>query len=396
LREQAATWRCNVMAQTFIPENDAQVRDVVLMALNAQTSLRIHGHGSKSGLGTPVQATHQIDLSRLNGIISYAPGELVLTARAGTPMAAISALLREHRQHLAFEPPDWGPLFGADAGRGTIGGIVACNASGPRRFKAGAARDHFLGFTAINGRGESFSAGGKVVKNVTGYDLPKLFAGAYGALGVMTELTLKTLPAPADSATLVLYDLDDTTALGALRRASASTLELSGLAHLPACLTGRRAQTLFRIEGPFAAVTDRHNRLKALLRETGKSESLGTDAAQLQWRSVRDARFFEADTAPLWRLSVPPEDGARTVSQIAPQKYYYDWAGGLIWLLSDDAPGVREAVKKTGGHAMLFRAPDQIRRTVPVFEPPSTALAALEQRVRQAFDPAQIFNPCAA
>ncbi len=384
------------MAEIFTPENEAQVCEIVGWALNAQTSLRIHGHDSKVGLGAPVAATHQIDLSRLDGIISYAPEELVLTARAGTPIAVISALLREHRQHLAFEPPDWGPLFGADAGRGTIGGIIACNASGPRRFKSGAARDHFLGFSTVNGRGEIFRAGGKVVKNVTGYDLPKLFAGAYGALGVMTELTLKTMPTPADSATLVLRDLDDATALAALRRAAASTLEPSGLAHLPACLTGGRAQTLFRLEGPFAAVTDRHNRLKALLSGAGEWESLGADAAQILWRSVRDARFFETDTTPLWRLSVSPGDGARIVSQIAPHKYYYDWIGGLIWLLSDDAPRVRETVKKTGGHAMLFRAPDPLRRTVPVFEPPSTALGMLEQRVREAFDPCRIFNPGAA
>ena len=384
------------MPEKFTPDTEAQLRDVVEWALNARAPCRIHGHDSKAGLGAPVSAAHTIDLSRLSGIIAYAPEELVLTAQAGTPMAAITALLREHRQHLAFEPPDWGPHFGAMPGRGTIGGIVSCNASGPRRFRSGAARDHFLGFTAVNGRAEIFRAGGRVVKNVTGYDLPKLFAGAYGRLGILTEVTLKTMPAPSDSATLVLRCLDDGAALSALRIAAASPLEPSGLAHLPASLSGGRAQTLFRLEGPFAAVTDRHSRLKALLDGIGEWESLGADAAGALWRRVRDADFFAGDAQPLWRLSVPPRDGAMIATQIAPQKYFFDWAGGLIWLLSDDVQRVREAVRQTGGHATLFRATDQFRLSVPVFEPPSAALSALEQRVREGFDPWRIFNPVSA
>ncbi|MEQ1888380.1 MAG: glycolate oxidase subunit GlcE [Alphaproteobacteria bacterium] len=384
------------MPEIFTPDTEAQLRDVVAWALNARAPCRIHGHDSKAGLGAPVNTAHTIDLSRLNGIIAYAPEELVLTAQAGTPMAAITALLRANRQHLAFEPPDWGPHFGAMPGRGTIGGIVSCNASGPRRFKSGAARDHFLGFTAVNGRAEIFRAGGRVVKNVTGYDLPKLFAGAYGRLGIMTEVTLKTMPAPSDSATLVLRDLDDGAALSALRVAAASPLEPSGLAHLPAGLNGGRAQTLFRLEGPFAAVTDRHNRLKALLDGMGEWESLGADAAGALWQRVRDADFFAGDTQPLWRLSVPPREGAMAAAQIAPQKYYYDWAGGLIWLLSDNVQRVREAAKQTGGHATLFRAADQFRLSVPAFEPQTAALSALEQRVREGFDPFRIFNPAGA
>lgn len=381
------------MAENFLPESEAQVRDIVGWALNGRTALRIHGHDSKAGLGAPTEAAHTIDLSRLDGIVSYAPEELVLSARAGTPMAAITALLREHRQQLAFEPPDWGPHFGADKGRGTLGGIISCNASGPRRFKAGAARDHFLGFSAVNGRGEIFKAGGRVVKNVTGYDLPKLLAGAYGALGILTEVTVKTMPAPIDSATLLVRDLSDEAALAALRRAAASTLEPSGLAHLPASVMGARAQTLFRLEGPFAAVTDRHNRLKSLLKGLGEFESLSADAASSLWRRVRDADFFAGSALPLWRLSVPPQNGAAVAANSGAQKYYFDWAGGLIWLLSSDVQRVREAIQKTGGHATLFRAPPPLRRTVPVFEPQPAALAALEERVREGFDPCRIFNP---
>ncbi len=381
------------MTEIFTPENEAQVRELVAWTLESGASLRLRGHGSKAGLGRPVDAAHIADLSRLNGIISYAPEELVLTAQAGTPLSDIAAALRPHRQHLAFEPPDWGRHFGAAKGRGTLGGTMACNASGPRRFTAGAARDHFLGFNAVNGRGESFKAGGPVVKNVTGFDLPKLFSGAYGTLGIMTAITVKTLPAPADSATLVLYDLEDEMALMALRRAAASPLEPSGLAHLPACVTRSRAQTLFRLEGPMAAVTDRHNRLKSLLSAFGKAESLGADAAASLWQSMRDADFFVDEALPLWRLSVPPAAGAQTARLIEPAKYFFDWAGGLIWLLSNAHEAVRAAVKAANGHATLFRAPDQYRCGVPVFEPQTDALTALEQRVRAGFDPQGIFNP---
>lgn len=381
------------MAEKFIPENETQVCDIVRWALREHTSLRVHGHDSKAGLGTPVEAAHSVDVSRLDGIISYAPEELILSAWAGTPMAAITALLREHRQQLAFEPPDWGPHFGVEKGRGTIGGVISCNASGPRRFKAGAARDHFLGFSAVNGRGELFKAGGHVVKNVTGYDLPKLFAGAYGKLGIMTQLTVKTMPAPADSATLMVRGLEDEAALAALRKAAGSALELSGLAHLPASVNGARAQTLFRLEGPFTAVTDRLNRLKSLLKGLGEFESLSAEAALSLWRGVRDAEFFVGAGLPVWRLSVPPHSGAMVAGSIGAQKYFYDWAGGLIWLLSDEVQRVREAVQKTGGHATLFRAPEPLRRTVPVFEPQSPSLAALEERVRESFDPLIIFNP---
>ncbi len=381
------------MTEKFTPANADQLREIIALAAAERISLRIHGHDSKYGLGRPVSASHALDVSKLTGIISYAPEELVLSAQAGAPMAEINEALRAHRQHLAFEPPDWGPLFGARAGSGTIAGVLSCNGSGPRRFKAGAARDHFLGFSAINGRGEVFKAGGQVVKNVTGYDLPKLLAGAYGTLGVMTQVTVKTLPAPEDTATLVIRDLTNEKALEALRLAAGGALEPSGLAHLPAGVAGAGAQTLFRLEGPFAAVSERHSRLKILLRDFGACESLSTEAAKTIWTRIRDVEPFAGDTPPLWRISVPPRDGAQVAAQIAAQKYYFDWAGGLIWLLCADAARVRAAVAPTGGHAMLFRAPEEMRRATPVFEPQPAPLAALEHRVRDAFDPLRIFNP---
>ncbi|CAM9549011.1 unnamed protein product [Phaeothamnion confervicola] len=382
------------MRETFTPANAAQLRDIIALAASVRLGLRVQGHNSKSGLGTPVDAGQALDLSRLSGILSYQPEELVLSAQAGTPMTEIMAALRPHRQHLAFEPPDWGPLFGAVEGRGTIGGIIACNASGPRRFKAGAARDHFLGFSAINGRGENFKAGGQVVKNVTGYDLPKLLAGSHGTLAVLTEVTVKVLPAPMDAATLIIRDLTDRMALQALRLAANSTLELSALAHLPAGMAGDRSQTLFRLEGEIASVTERSGRLKILLQEFGVCESLSANAAHAIWRRVRDADFFVQDAQPLWRISIPASDAVVVAAGIGASRYYFDWAGGLIWLLCDDAVKVRAAVAPTGGHATLFRATEEMRRSVAVFEPQTAPLMALEQRVREAFDPLRIFNPC--
>lgn len=381
------------MKEIFRPSSAAQVREIARLAVEGRLGLRILGHGSKPGQGAPVAADYALDLSRLSGIVSYQPEELVLRAGAGTPMTELLEALRERRQHLGFEPPDWGPLYGAAPGRGTIGGALACNASGPRRFSAGAARDHFLGFAAVNGRGEEFRAGGAVVKNVTGYDLPKLFAGSHGRLGIMTEVTIKVLPAPADAATLMVRDLTDEAALRALRLAAASPLELSGLAHLPAGIGETGARTIFRLEGPMASVTERLSRLKILLQEFGPCESPGAAAAREIWRQIRDAEFFVKETQPLWRISAPPASGAEIAARIGAGRYFFDWAGGLIWLLSEDAAGVRGAVNATGGHATLFRAPDALRGSVPVLHPQPPALAALEQRVREAFDPFGIFNP---
>lgn len=387
------------MGGIFTPETAAQVAAIAASAAAERSALRIHGHDSKAGLGHPAVAENTLDLSRLAGIISHEPEELVLSAMAGTSMTEINGVLRAHRQYLAFEPPDWGPLFSSGEGHGTIGGILSCNASGPRRFRAGAARDHFLGFSAVNGRGEIFKAGGRVVKNVTGYDLPKLLAGSYGTLAVMCEVTLKALPAPPDSATLAALDLDDAAALAALRAAAGGPLELSGLAHLPASVApGGRAQTLFRLEGAMASVTERLGRLQSLLQRSAECQGLSAEAALGVWRRIRDVGFFAASGAPgvappLWRISVPPAMGAAVAARIGAEKYFYDWAGGLIWLLCEDAARVRAAVAPSGGHATLFRASEAMRQSVPVFSPQNAALAALSERVRENFDPCRIFNP---
>src|SRR2546423_8750415 len=222
---------------TFVPSDLGELRDAVAEALAAEEPVEVVGGGSKRGLGRPVQAAHTLDLSLLSGIRDYAPSELVLTAGAATPLAEIERALAKHNQMLAFEPPSWGGLLGVEDAAPTLGGVLACNLSGPRRIKAGAARDHFLGFHAVSGRAEIFKAGGKVVKNVTGYDLPKLMAGSYGTLAALEEVTVKVLPQPETVATVLFAGLAPGAAGRLMAAALGSPHEGSGAAYLPAGTT---------------------------------------------------------------------------------------------------------------------------------------------------------------
>lgn len=411
------------MSAALKPTSAAEVVDAVAQAVADETPLEIVGQSSKRGLGRPVQAAQQLDLAGLSGITLYEPNELVLTCGAGTALATIEAALKANNQQLAFEPADLSPLYGGAPGAGTIGGALSCNLSGPRRLKAGAARDHFLGFKAVSGRGEAFQAGGRVVKNVTGYDLCKLMAGAHGTLAALTEVTVKVLPAPEKSRTVLIYGLDDARAILALSRAVNSPHEVSGAAHLPADIAARsavdfvagsgRAVTAIRVEGPGPSVEHRCESLRRELQDVGPTEELHSLRSSRLWRELRDAASLLPDPARLiWRLSVPPAAGAQIVAEIdSPPRggggqgaaipvadYYFDWGGGLVWLAvppSEEALAsvIRAAVARHGGHATLLRAPTATRLAVPVFEPQPGPLAALVRRVKSGFDPRRILNP---
>lgn len=402
------------MSSVVKPRNDTQVRDAVAWALTEREPLELIGAGTKRGFGRPVQAGHVLDLSGLRGITLYEPEELVLGAHAGTPMAEIEQALAENRQQLAFEPPDFGPLYGGEAGRATLGGVLACNLSGPRRIKAGAARDHFLGFSAVSGRAEAFKAGGRVVKNVTGYDLAKLMAGSFGTLSVLTEVTVKVLPAPEKTRTVLLFGLEDAAAVAALTLALQSAHEVSGAAHLPEPIAARSsvdrvaeaggAVTAIRIEGTPESVAYRCAALREELSGAAAAQDELRSADSITfWRELRDAACFVSDReAALWRISVPPAAGATVAAAIAgqglPFLHFYDWGGGLIWLAtppSGDAGAqiIRGAIAEIGGHATLLRAPDPVRVAVPPFQPQPPELAALSRRVKAAFDPEGILNP---
>jgi glycolate oxidase FAD binding subunit len=398
--------------QGFHPETESQAADVVRAALSENQAIQVTGNGSKQGWGAPVAAEVALGLSALSGIECYEPEELVLTAKAGTAMAEIEQALTEKDQTLAFEPPDLGPLYGGGADSGTLGGIIACNLSGPARIRSGAARDHVLGLDAIGGRGEIFHCGGRVVKNVTGFDLPKVMAGSFGTLGVMTSITVRALPRAEKLRTVLIFGLDWERAGEAMGAALRSPHDINGAAHLSAgaaalsqasYVSGAgQPVTALRIEGPGPSAAARCAALRALLAPFGETEELHGHNSGLLWREVRDvAALLPAAGNCIWRLSVPPASGAvvtETLIAATGAEAFMDWGGGLIWLslapgLDAGAGVVRAAIAECGGHATLMRAPEALRAAVPVFQPGDAITEQLAARLKGVFDPAGIFNP---
>lgn len=396
--------------QRFEPKRLDELVEILRWAAAGQVALAVTGGGSKAGIGGPVAVEHELSLAGFFGIHDYEPEELVLTAGAGAPLAAVEALLAEHGQMLAFEPPDHvrlGQGYDSQAPRaGTLGGVVAANLSGPRRFAAGAARDHCIGLRAVNGRGEPFKAGGRVVKNVTGFDLPKLLAGSWGTLAALWEVTVKVLPAPECARSLLLLGLTPEAAVAAMARALASVHVVSGAAHLPAGVAARCAAlagsggavTALRVEGPEASVRHRLSGLQTLL---------GGDSALLDDRESRELWTAIGALAPLpvsperelWRLALPPASAPAVLAALA-QQFAGDWlldqGGGLLWLCyaaGTPAEAVRAVLATCGGHATLWHASAARRAAIPVFQPQPPALAALSRRVKQSFDPLGILNP---
>jgi glycolate oxidase FAD binding subunit len=396
---------------------DAQdVEQVVRAAIASEQPLEIIGHGSKRLIGQPMATNALLDLSALNAVTSYEPSELIITVQAGAPLADVQSLIDSKNQQFAFEPVDTAPLLGT-ASKATIGGMLGAGFAGPRRIKAGGARDHLLGAHGVSGFGDSFKAGGRVVKNVTGYDLCKLLAGSWGTLAVMTEVTLKVMPRPESERTVVLHGLDDLTANRAMTAALGSPFDVSGAAHVPKSALQRpvnglgkhgwpsEALTVLRLEGILASVEHRAAALRGLLAPFGAGQIIEDDAASAGiWHSVRDVMPFATSGAmgawPVWRIVCPPAAGGalgHRLSQETGGDVLYDWGGGLIWAALPPKPDaqaltVRQHVNVLGGHATLVRASDELRRKVDVFHPQPAGLAALSERVRQSFDPKSILN----
>jgi glycolate oxidase FAD binding subunit len=391
------------MSDTLKPRDGKDVEAAVQWALAEGKTLEVMGQGSKRAIGRAAQWDLSLDLSDLSGVTLYEPEELILSAKAGTPIAEIETLLAANSQELAFEPIDYGPVFGADPGRGTIGGVLGANLSGPRRIKAGAARDHFLGVTAVSGRGETFKSGGRVVKNVTGYDLCKVLAGSYGTLAVMTDVTVKVLPRAETEQTVLVLGLDDANAIRAMSAAMNSSNDVSGAAHCPATTSASiqaeatQALTLLRLEGVAPSVAHRRRALEALLKPFGEITLLEEGASRDAWRVMRNVMPFTGGARALWRISVAPSHGHEVAAAIGEgTEYFYDWAGGLIWAAlpaEGDGGAARMRAALKGGHATLIRAPAAIRAAVPVFEPQDVALAALTKRVKESFDPKGVLGP---
>lgn len=393
------------MADVWKPETAEDAAAAVRQAAADGVTLELAGRGTCRGFGRPVGADATLDLSGLTGIVAYEPEELVLTLRPGTPMAEVDALLADAGQMLAFEPPDLGPLWGRGRGEGTIGGALMTGRGGPRRLSAGGPRDHCLGVKAVNGLGVAFAAGGRVVKNVTGFDLPKLVTGSFGTLCALTELTLKVLPAPETCTTLHLEGLSVDEGIRLMCAAMGSPAQVSAAAFLPADVAaGGVSATLLRVEGFGPSVAARAAHLRGLFDGLPAAGDLGPEDSARVWREVADAAPFAgaADTI-VWRLSVPPGAGAVGAGLAGELggRFFLDWAGGGVWLElppADDghATAVRSRLREAvggDGHATLIRAAEAVRAAVEPFDGVGSPLEALTRRVKAQFDPAGLLNP---
>lgn len=394
------------------PATDWELQGMITQLAQRELTVELVGNGTKRAVGRPVSTSVALTLNGIRGIALYEPTELVMSARAGTPLSQIEVELASRGQMLAFEPLDLGPALGTYAGTQSIGAVFACNLSGARRIQMGAARDHLLGVKGVNGRGELFKSGGRVVKNVTGLDVARGLSGSWGTLAAMTEVTFKVLPIPDDTTTLVYPGLTDDLAVELMCKAMGSPFEVSGTVHLSAALTGRllhpamqqigHSLTAVRLENFPRSVAYRKQRLAELLRVYGEPLVLDQENSVLLWGELRRLSVLphSAETY-LWKISTSPKAAPNLVNAIRrhmPVEVMYDWSGGLIWLeipASADAGAadIRRALAVHGGYGTLIRADEAVRQSVDVFQPLSPVTERLSRGMKWAFDPASMFNP---
>jgi glycolate oxidase FAD binding subunit len=392
------------------PETVEELAYLIGEAADTRTPIEVMGRGTKREVGRPAQYGTVVSTEGLVGVPLYEPSELILVVLAGTPLAQVEALLAENGQELPFEPVDLGPAFGFAPGQATIGGTIATNICGSRRILVGAARDHVLGVKAVNGHGEVIKAGGRVMKNVTGYDIARALAGSWGTLAIMTEIAIKVLPAQEEMRTLLCSGLNDQTAVEALCLAVGTPFAVSGSVHLHADLAARLSNaevkgastsiTAIRIESFAASARYRAGRLREMLAAYTPLIELDDGDSRAFWQEIRGLRMFRDRRVPLWRLSTAPKSAARLINSISRKidvKAMYDWSGGLIWLetpsLTDaGALDIRRTLAEFGGHATLLRASAPTRAGIDVFQPLDPPLAAMTAKLKQAFDPEGILN----
>mgnify|MGYP001170744524 CR=1 FL=1 len=397
---------------SICPTNAEELCDLVQASVSSGSPLSVNGNGSKQGWGHTIHDCQKLNVYGMSGITLYEPQELVMTAAAGTPISDIKKLLEQNNQQLDFEPPNLERLYGGYADTATLGGVLACNLAGPGRIQTGAARDHFLGFEAVSGRGEIFKSGGRVVKNVTGFDLSKLLAGSFGTLAIMTSITIKVLPRPEKTRSILLYGLDDEDAVSAMALALNSSYQVNAAAHLPENLAIKSSVdyvensgssvTAVRIQGPASSVEARSVSLQNLLGQFGDVEELHSHNSTALWNEVADVvDIIDDPSKMIWRLSGPPTRGAsisRAVKEHTNAEVYFDWGGGLLWIghpTGDEqlAGKMRLLIGDDSGHATLMRASDSVRETIPVFHPQAREMTALASRLKENFDPQGILNP---
>ena len=393
------------------PDTVEELAYLVAEAADTRTPLEVMGRGTKREVGRPVQYGAVLSTENLTGIQLYEPSELVLVARAGTPIAQIEQALTEHDQEMPFEPIDLGPVLGFGRGQGTVGGMVATNFSGSRRILSGSVRDHVLGVQAVNGSGETIRAGGRVMKNVTGYDLSRALSGSWGTLAVMTEVAIKVLPAPREVRTVLCFGLADPNGIEALCLAMGTPFEVSGTVHMHTELAEHLSDqeianagasvTAIRVENFPASARYRSSRLKQMLQAYAPALELDTLRSRAFWDEIKTLKMFQKAERPLWRISTLPTAAAKLVHNLARKidvRVLYDWSGGLVWLetppISDaGAVEIRRNLAEIGGHATLIRAEAPARAAIDVFQPLDKPVMALTASLKRAFDPVGILNP---
>jgi glycolate oxidase FAD binding subunit len=379
---------CRVFDMSKVASAD-QVRDFVRAAHADRAPFEIVAGGTRRSAGRPLDVASTLDVSGLSGILKYEPEELIVTAAPSTPLADIADALAQKNQRLGFDPADWSRVLGSN-GVATLGGALSCDASGSGRLRHGGARDSLLGFAAVNGLGEHFRAGGKVVKNVTGFDLPKLVCGAYGTLAVLTEVTFRVYPKPPCTATLCLTDVAPEAGFSALRKIAHSALEPAGLAYLPGTMMSAMGQgaALIKLEGAPEPLNEKVAMAQGLL---GALRRMEHDP----FAEIGIGEKFAGLAGDIWRLMIAPSDAPRVAKEIGATHWLGDLAGGLLWLAapSSQAAHIRAVAARAGGHAMLLRADAATRAVFALYAPQPPALAALSQNVKCAFDPLGLFNP---
>lgn len=400
------------MADIHVARDEAELCEFIRKAKEGRFPLEVCGFRSKRAAGRPLNPSAVISTAKLTGITLYEPNELVISARAGTPLHEVEAALARRNQELAFEPADMGRIFGPDALATSLGAIVAMNISGPRRILRGAARDHVIGIRAVNGFGEAIKSGGRVMKNVTGVDLVRGLSGSWGTLAVLTEVTFKVLPKAPESRTILFLGLADEAAAGVMSAAMGTPYEVSGTIHLHPAFVERLADkeiaptktalTALRLEGFPQALAYRVEQLRRQLAPFGDSYELDHRRSRDFWADIRALSFLSAEfERPLWRITVAPSKAAlvvRALSAFFPLNAAYEWSGGLIWLElppSADASvtEVRRVLAEFAADAMLMRANQKVRSNIEVFQPLPLAKMKIVQALKKAFDPEAILNP---
>ena len=400
------------MADIYMPDSEAELASFVEAARAGNHPLEVCGFRSKREAGRPLDPSAVVSTAKLSGITFYEPDELVISAKAGTPLREIEAALAAKNQELAFEPADLGRIYGPDPLPASIGSVAAMNISGPRRILRGAARDYLIGVRAVNGEGAAIKSGGRVMKNVTGADLAKGLCGSWGTLAVMTELTFKVLPKAPESRSLGFLGLSDEAAVCVMSEAMGRPSEVSGTVHLHASLVKRlshpdiasanSAVTVLRLEGSGQSLTSRMNKLKRELSPFGEIYDLDDHVSRAFWADIRARSFLSAGfDKPLWRITVAPSNAARIVRALSaffPVSAAYEWSGGLIWLETPPSSEasvteLRRVLAEFEADSMLMRASPSIRSAIEVFHPLPLAKMKLVQAIKRAFDPAGVLNP---